>query len=270
MRLSPDGSRLAVSVLGTNWDIWIYDLDRPGSSRRLTFDGNNYGPVWSPDGNRVYFRSDRTGIPRVYSTSAVSSGEPELVTESSQLLRPSAVSADGKWLLLDRLESDSTGWDIIALSLAGDQTVQKIAGSKYVEWGGTFSPDGRSIAYVSDEAGRYNVYVKSFDTSAEHTRISSEGGMDPIWSSDGRTVFYNFVRDAYSVAIDPGENFEPDAPTFLFHGNYNDLGGKNWDYNAPRKQFILVEGVLTDDTTRQLEVITNWLPELLKEVPPGR
>ncbi len=266
MRLSPDGSHLAICVLGAKWDIWIYDIDRLDTPQRLTFEGNNYTPVWTPDGGRIYFRSDRSGSWDIYSSSASSSGDVTRLTANTIEQYPTSISHDGKRLLVWQDNPETKG-DILTLSLEGDSTIEKTSTSVYREWGGTFSPDGKSIAYMSDEAGVYNIYVKSASGTSERTRLSNGGGFDPIWSIDGRTIYYNKVREAYSVGIDPENDYSHGVPKLLFTGKFVELAGKNWAHDESGGRFIFVQTVESETVAARLNVISNWFEELNRLAP---
>jgi len=268
MRLSPDGARLAICVLGARWDIWIYDIDRLDSPQRLTFEENNFNPVWTPDGERIFFRSDRNGSWDIYSSSASSSGDVIQLTTNTIVQFPSSISNDGKRLLITQPDPD-TRMDILTLSLESDSTFEKTISSVYMEWTGTFSPDGKSIAYVSDEAGIYDIYVKAFSGGSERTRLSNGGGMDPIWSEDGKTIYYNYVRDIYSVDIDPANNYSHGVPKLLFSGDFIELAGYNWAYDESHDRFFFVQTIESETVAKELNVISNWFEELKRLAPPS-
>ncbi len=156
----------------------------------------------------------------------------------------------------------------MALSLDDDSTIEQITASVYTEWGGTFSPDGKSIAYMSDEAGTYDIYVKSSSGGSQSRRLSVGGGMDPIWSADGKTIYFNYVRNVYSVGIDPQNNYSAEVPKLLFSGNFVDLGGKGWAYDESGGRFIFVQTLESETVTARLNVISNWFEELKMLAPP--
>lgn len=229
---------------------------------------NNNRPVWSPTGERIIFNSDRNGDRGIYSTAVSSTGDVEQLRSSAVIESPSPVSNDGKWLLFTQ---NNPGFrdDMMALSLDGDSTPTTIAATEYMDAGGTFSPDGEMIAYVNDEAGVYDVYVKSFTGGSERVRVSIGGGMDPIWSADGRTIYFNYVRDIYRVDIDRENGLLPGVPELLLPGDYVDLRGKGWAYDEARDRFILVKSVEAETVTTKLNVITNWFDELKRIAPPS-
>ncbi len=268
MRISPDGSKLAICVLGARWDIWIYDLKALGDPRRLTVEGNNYNPVWTPDGREIIFSSERGGDRNIYAMSATSSGDVTQLTSNSISQRPSSISHDGKWLLLNQTNPD-TGGDIMALSLDGDSVIATTGASVHREWGATFSPDGKSFAYMSDEPGAYEVYMKEFSDADKHIQLSTAHGLDPIWSKDGKFIYYNNVREIYRVSVDPEDNYSHEEPVLLFDGLFVDLGGKGWAFDEDGDRFILVQTIEMETIARQLNVVTNWFEELNKLAPPA-
>jgi Tol biopolymer transport system component len=266
MRLSPDGTRLAICVRKTNWDIWVYDLTNYSAPKRLTFEGQNYSPVWSPDGSKVFFSSDRSGGWATYSTSVDASGVIAPIRGSAGF-RPSSVSSDEK-LLLGLRVSTETSSDIVALPLDEDKEEMTVAATEYSEWGAVPSPDERVIAYLSDEGGAYDIFIKPFDESEGRVRVSTRGGMDPVWSSDGTRVYFNNVREVYSARVDLRNGIEVSSPELLFTGDFVDLGGKGWDYHEDKDRFTFVQSVETVHASNRLNVISGYFSELSARFDP--
>ena len=182
--LSPEGTRVVLE--DKDPALWILDLRR-GTRSRLTLDheGSNAYPLWSRDGSRVFFGSNRNGDWDIYEVSA--SGGPTrrlLARRGNQF--PASEAPDGTLLFIER--SKGTGADLFTLSLDG--TVKPFLVSPFSKVGAQFSPDGRAVAYVSDETGRDEVYVRSIARPTEVVAVSTDGGRDPRWSPDGKEVFY--------------------------------------------------------------------------------
>ena len=197
--LSPDGSRLAVGIrdpAAQGRDIWVFDLAR-GTSTKLTFDPkDDFNPVWSPDGSRIAFSSDRRGARNLYVKSASGTGEEELLLESDRNKNAEDWSRDGRWLAYNEA-APGAGNDIWTLSLDTRQP-RPFLQTRFNEDEATFSPDGKWIAYRSAESGRSEVYVQPFAESAPGAKgkwvVSNAGGLDPQWRGDGKELFYTSLQ----------------------------------------------------------------------------
>jgi eukaryotic-like serine/threonine-protein kinase len=182
--LSPDGRKLAVSIYGANNDIWIYDMIS-GQRTRLSFErGDESWPVWTADGSSVMYRASNPD--RILSRSIDGNGEPqELLRDAA---RPTSCSPDGKFLVYSR-QDPRTGDDLWLLPLRGDRTPQPLLQTAYDESEARFSPDGKWIAYASNQSGAYEVYLRS-TTAGGYRQVSTNGGGRPRWSPDGNELFY--------------------------------------------------------------------------------
>jgi Tol biopolymer transport system component len=179
--LSPDERRIAFSrVVGSNWDIWLMDMR--GAMSRLTSDpALDFNPIWSPDGRQVFFQSARGQGPDLYVRS-VADGTPEerlLKTRADQPRAPSDVSADGRVLLYTG--STGTTSEIWSLPLVGDRTPHSFVKSNFNARDGQFSPDGKWVAYQSDESGRNEIYIQPFHGPGERIQVSAAGGTQVRW-----------------------------------------------------------------------------------------
>jgi Tol biopolymer transport system component len=199
LAVSPDGRRVAVGVgLETGkLDIWIKELDR-GPFTRLTFGGRNRRPAWSPDGRTVAFIHDTgTGATARGSTSVVYQRPVDGSTPQRPLARLDrqiqevAWSPDGRWLLLRTDNGAAGAGDIVGLRTSGDTAPVPLVADQFTEVHPTVSPDGRWIAYTSDESGTQEVYVRAFPaTTAGRWQVSNGGGFQPRWSADGHELYF--------------------------------------------------------------------------------
>ncbi len=266
-RLSPDGKRLAVFKPEGGGDIWINDLER-GSSTRFTFDaGSDNVPVWSPDGSRIAFVSNRDGgVFNLYQKSSSGTGDDELLlkTPNNKLLND--WSADGRYLLYQELDP-KTKDDLWVLPLFGDRKPARVLGTPFNEQSASFSPDGRWIAYESDESGTRQVYVQGFPASGGKWQISTStsDGLYPRWRSDGKELFYD--RAGQLMAVDltgtvPGGPFKAGTPQELFPGLSN-LPPHNYDVTPGGQRFLVV--VVTNHAAgpAPIVVVLNWKTGLL-------
>ncbi len=250
-RISPDDRQVAVSVRG---DIWLYDFSA-GTLMHLTHLGNkdeSNRPVWTPDGKRIAFCSDQNGPPNIYWQLADGSGGPERLTTSESSNVPISISPDGQTLAFHELKlytgMDVWIYDVWMLRLS-DRKAQPFLRSKL--WAATprFSPDGRWLAYISDESGRYEVYVLPYLGPGGAVQISQGGGIEPVWNPNGRELFYRYHHhsgDCKTMAVDistePG--FTASNPRMLFEGAY--LGSTsrevpNYDFSADDQRFLMIK-----------------------------
>jgi serine/threonine-protein kinase len=259
--LSPDGRRLAVAVAGSTSDLWVYDLAR-GTFNRLTVEGSNFRPLWTPDGKRiVYYRVNGPNQFQLVSQVADGSDLAEVLITSNYLLNPSSWSPDGKLLAIQQNSAD-TGFDVLMLPLEGDRQPIPWLKTKFNEWGPVFSVDGKWVTYVSDESGTYEVYVRPYPGPGGKRQISTNGGEEVLWSRDGRTLYYRNALTWMSVAVLTEPEFRADAPKVMFEGPYLNVPGLSYDVAPDGKHFLMIEENQRQAPTTQLNVVLNWFEEL--------
>lgn len=227
-QLSPDGKRFAVArgARGTE-DIWLLEMAE-GTTSQFTFDpARDASPLWSPDGSRIVFRSDREGGRyNLYEKSSSGAGQEELLYESSgpYPINPHDWSADGRFIVYLRVE-EKANFDLWVLPLFGDRQPFPFLQEEYDENQGQLSPDGRWMAYVSNESGRDEVYVQSFPTPGGKRRVSTGGGVQPRWRADGEELFYLASdQNLMAVPVRGETTLEMGAPAALFEARI-DLSG---------------------------------------------
>jgi len=261
-RLSPDGRRLAVSIASADsGDIWIYEVER-GTRIRLTFEGNSRLQSWTPDGKRVTFGSNRAGNYDLYWKLADGSGQAEQLLSSEYLDAPLSWSPDGQTLAFSEF-NPATASDIWMLSLEGDAT--PFLTTPFNEELAMFSPDGKWLAYVSDESGRYEVYVQPYPGPGGKWPISTEGGTNPRWSPGGRELFYRNGYQMMSVSVDTEPSFTAEKPRLLFEGQYllsTRFNVPNYDISHDGQRFVMITEASTG-----IHVVLNWFEELKRLVP---
>jgi len=267
-RLSPDGQRLAV-FMTAEADIWIYDISGDALNR-LTFEGANDNPIWTPDGKRITFASNRTGSQNLFWKSADGSGAAEQLTTSEHVDIASSWSPDGNLLAFS--ESDPTsGWDIWILPIEGERKPQPFLQSPFDESAAVFSPDGRWLAYQSNESGRLEIYVQTFPDPAGKWQISTEGGREPVWARSGQQLFYrNDSNQTMAVEIVTEPTFTSRRPRLLLEEQYAPLPIPSATYDvAADGRFIVAERAgLSDGSARtQIHLVLNWFEELKRLVP---
>jgi eukaryotic-like serine/threonine-protein kinase len=266
LSLSADGRRAALGMLdadGRHSDIWLLDLSR-GSKSRLTFDPKSDGaPVWSPDGSRIVFYSNRAGDghANIFVTSASTAGDDQLLLSSDSDDIPTNWSRDGQNILFMRFGKAHAG--VWLLPLSGDHQPKPILQSAVFDQGGaSFSPDGRFIAYTSNESGRFEVYVQSFPLSGDKWTVSSGGGALPLWRGDGKELFY-ITRDGkvMSVAIKLGPKLEVGVPQQLFQTRIK--FGSDYPYGVtPDGSRFLINAPAEANESAPMIIVLNWTASL--------
>lgn len=187
-RLSPDGSSLALTLGGANDSIWIYDIARATLTRSI-YGYDNTGPAWTPEGDRLAFMSTRSGAFNLFRQHADGSGEAERLTTNEGNQTTGSWSRDGKTLVFVE-QHPETGLDVWSLSMDGGEAPKRLLYEPFDEHHPTLAPDGRWLAYVSNESGQNEVYLRSFPGMAGKRQVSIEGGRFPLWSPNGRELFY--------------------------------------------------------------------------------
>jgi serine/threonine protein kinase len=270
VRLSPDGQRVGVSIADDHTavgDLWVYDIAR-NTRTRVTFTPEDDDAfVWSPDGRRVAFFSWRAhDKPSLYLKELTDAGDGESPVDAGWQA-PSDWSADGRFIIYR--ENDPTiGGDLWAVPLFGQQKPFPFLRTRFSETMPRFSPDGRWVAFASNESSRYEIYVARFERPAEKWRVSTAGGTQPRWRRDGRELFYLAPgNQIMAVALTPGETFESGAPSPLFRidpDKFNPSGemGSDYDVTADGQRFLIVLG--SADQITPFTVITNWTADLTR------
>jgi hypothetical protein len=261
-RLSPDMSHVANGIHTVDSeDIWTYDLVRR-TPTRLTFEGKNSFPIWSPDGRWITFLKSSAGKTALYRVAADASGKPELLIETDSNPVPNSWAPDGKTLVFTQPGEDKKT-HLWSVTIPGGKPA-RLHESDAAEFNGEVSPDGHWLAYESTESGASEIYVQPFPGSGPKTRISTEGGSVPRWAHSGRELFFwNFGvdRQLLSVDVQPGAVFRAGLPQALFKAP----AGTTWDAAADGKRF-LVETPAATSGGRRMEVVVNWFDELNRRV----
>jgi serine/threonine-protein kinase len=259
--LSPDGRRLAVTIEGRTTDIWIYELARDNWTR-LTFAGNNGSPVWSADGTQIVFTSTREGPRNIYRIRADGGGDVERLTHSKNWQNILSYAPDGSTVFFTEQATDTLS-DIWSLALQGSRPLQRLLATSAAELFPALSPDGRWLAYTSDESGREEVYVRSYPGLGRKWLISTTGGSEPIWTRRGRELFYRSGNDMMSVAINTQSDFVANPPRHLFSVPFDVSGSyANYTASADGDTFVIATG--NDQTTGPppIVVVLGWFEEL--------
>jgi serine/threonine protein kinase/dipeptidyl aminopeptidase/acylaminoacyl peptidase len=263
-RLSPDGRKLAVSVveqLAVPPDVWVFDTSLGTSVRSTERSGPDLNPVFSPDGARIFFAGSQSGGTwGIFETPTSGTGESKAVLESPLSTVPTDISSDGRFLLY-REFSPATRGDLKVLPLGGERRPFTFVASPYDEEAAMISPDGRWVAYVSEETGRKEVYVATFPQPTRRHRISTEGGTQPRWSRDGRELF--FVTASRTIMATPFESRSPDLPAGPARRLFDVMMHRQFSSNVPYRYDVAPDGrflivVRFSDEPPPLILVTNW------------
>jgi eukaryotic-like serine/threonine-protein kinase len=266
-RLSPDGRRLAVTITQNSDNIWIYAIPT-GSLTQLTFEGKNAMPVWTRDGTRLAFASNKTGALNLFWKPADGSGTDERLTTSGQPQAPFSWSPGSRSIIFVE-QSPTTGRDIWMLTLDGGLKSTPILQSPSNETGPALSPDGRWLAFVSDESGHNEVYVIPLMGGQLKRQVSMDGGTEPLWSHDGGEIFYRTGNKMMVSRTRTIPDFQAGPAQLLFEGAY-DKGRESrpaYDVAADGRRFLMVRTNDGESAPTGLEIILEWFDELKRRVP---
>jgi serine/threonine protein kinase len=266
--LSPDEKRAAIvrdDPQTGNRDIWIVELARGTSLRLASDDGWDWYPVWSPDGSRIVFASNRDGVHNLYHKPASGTGSDEELCQSRDWKYPSDWSADGQSIVY-QVAATKTHSDLWVLPLSGERKPFPFLQTEFSEEHPQFSPDGRWLAYTSNESGTPEIYVQSFPASGGKWQVSTHGGSHPRWRGDGKELFYLDVHGKKLMAVTikgDAYTFEADSPVALFDvhvGRFHSgifAGMYQYDVTADGQRF-LVNTLVEDSPAPPITVVLNW------------
>lgn len=276
--LSPDGRFVAVrgwENRESNSDIWIHDIANK-VKRRLTFDAeDDTAPLWSPDGQEIAYLSRRSGNLDIMIRAADGRGQARPLVASPQNEYVDDWSADGQYLIYT-VAAEETHLDIWYLKRKGasqeyEQAV--LLQTPYRELSGKLSPDGRYLAYVSNESGRYEVYVQPFPEGSGKWQVSVNGGGQPRWSRDGKTLFYVQDTTLFSVPVErqPRLSFGSARRLFKDENLLHRFPTPIYDVSADGRRFVLIEVVGPDRNTRaSIHLVQNWFAEFAGRLARNR
>ena len=270
-RVSPDGRRVVVGITEDETQLWLYDLSREALTR-FTFEGTvNLNGVWTPDGKWIVFQSAKEGRPTIYWQKADGSGGLERLATGQNANVPMSWSPDGKLLAFIEV-NPSTQRDIWVLRM-GDRKAEPFLLTRFDESVPRFSPDGRWLVYISNESGRYEIYVQPYPGPGGKWLISTEGGTEPAWNPNGRELFYRSGDKMMAVDIATQPSFAAGKPRVLFEGRYerSPASSPNYDVSPDGQRFLMLKPSEEEAAApMQINVVLNWFEELKRRVPPGK
>ncbi len=266
-RISPDGRYASVTIRETDPDVWVIDLGRNTLTRLTTDGGEDESGVWTPDSTRVTFASTRNGKRETRWKPADGSGPEEVLFESPRHQHLAGWSPDGQTLLTE--DGMPTGWDFFTGTIAA-KAITPYLQDRFSKAGAQVSPDGRWLAYSSNESGRTEVYVRGFAGQGGRASISTVGGSEPRWARDGRTLYFRHGDQMMAVPVQGAETFTAGAPRVLFEGAFARLGWAqaNYDVAPDGRGFLMIRGSSLGLPT-SIDVAANWFEEL-RALRPSR
>jgi serine/threonine-protein kinase len=258
-RFSPDGKRVVLRIGEQADDIWIYELGQ-GTISRLTFEGDNGYPVWTPDGRSITFHSSRSeGSRDIYRRAADGSGSAEVFIERDNPVWEIAWAPDGRGGVFREISSEG-GLDIYSFTLDSPGEHQPYVVTPFNERAPVISPDGRWLAYVSNESGQDEVYVRAYPDPSGRWQVSSDGGMEPLWAPSGRELYYRTGDRLMAVDVTTRGTFSLGNRRPLFEGNYlMNQNHTNYDVHPASGEFVTIK---SQGSPTELIVVLNWFEEL--------
>jgi serine/threonine-protein kinase len=272
-RISPDGSRIAVSIRAddsASEDIWIWGITRTTLTKLTSGTGRHVFPTWSPDGHRIAFATAPGGAPSAWWQAADGSAPAEELVQGAV---PTGFTPDGAKLVVNRVNTGELG----VVTLANSKTVDSVATrTPDPSRNGEVSPDGRWLAYESDEAGAIQVFVRAFDTKQMgRSQVSTSGGRNPLWGPDGREVFYvNPMGTIMRVPVMAASEWSAGVPTTVIEGPYAasipGINGRLYDVSRDGRQFLVLKPIPDPVDQRvpdRIVIAQNWFAELKQRLP---
>jgi serine/threonine-protein kinase len=264
--ISPDGTQAIVQVQEGTVGLWLYDFGR----NTLTPIGNSafssQAPLWTPDGSRVLYRGTRQGTRSIYWRPVDGSGEEERLTTKSDVIQtPTSISSDGRWLLFNESGAHEVGgtgpW---VMQLDGDRTPRRLFAAPSGESDAQLSPDGRWVAYQASVSSRQEIYVSPFPGPGPRHQVSTGGGTEPLWSRDGRELFFQSGATLMSVTLAPGAVFAASPPRVVHEGRFAKSinGNSSWSVSPDGKRFLRIQQAEPERAITQLDLVLNWFSEL--------
>ena len=268
-RVSSDGKRIAIEVMsGHTSDVWM--ASEGGPLERLTFNRRNMlswtGVAFSPDGNRLAYAEDGERGARLMLQSIDRSSPPQELLVRSSRMSPSDWLATGETLLLSTLTTMGDG-DLMTLRLVPGAAPDTLVEQSGNQFGPTASPDGQFVAYVSDETGRFEVFVVPLRGPGRRRQVTTDGGVEPMWSRDGRELFYRVGNQMMAVPIAMGPSFSPGKSRLLFEGTFSHGSPGQPDYDVTADGRFLMLRPTGTPAPSELRIMTNWFDELRRALP---
>jgi serine/threonine protein kinase/Tol biopolymer transport system component len=260
--LSPDGRLVAMTIEdGATRNVWGGAVDG-GAPIRLTFGNNDVYSTFTHDSKEVLFTSERGGRYNIFATAANGSGTPRRVTDSPHAQRATSISPDGRVMLLNDID-EMTGVDVLQMDVGHPESIRPFVRTPFAELAAKFSPDGRWVAYASDQSGRFEVYVQAFPGPGVKRQVSIGGGQAPVWNPRGGELAYQGPTDVMAVSISNGVVVQSPVRQFA-HPPTTGLQ-RDWAFSGDGQRFLIVDDADTRSGS-QINVVLNFFEELKARV----
>jgi len=272
-RVSPEGGRIVVRSGDEEDDLWLWDLARRTLTRLTFTPGPDIYPIWTPDGRRVLFGSDREGVRNIFWQEADGTGTVQRVTRSANVQSPNAVSPDGTRLILTET-SPTTGDDIMEVALIGSQPARPLVQSPFIERNGVVSPDGRWLAYEANDSGQPEIYVRPYpEVNSGRWQVSTGGGTRPLWSRTGRELFFVSGTGAIlGVGVSARASWAATTPATIVKEGYATATpvnpGRTYDISADGQRFLLVKAETVPNVPPPQLIVVPHFDEELRRLAP--
>ena len=264
--ISPDGTRAIVQIREGTTTLWLYDFSRNALTPIGNAAGSSQAPLWTPDGARVIYRGTRQGYRNVYGRPVDGSGEEErLATKLDVSQTPTSVSSDGRWLLFNESGAQEPGGvGIWVMRLDGERTPSHLFPEPDGESDGQLSPDGKWVAYQAPVSSRREIYVAPFPGPGARRQVSTDGGTEPLWSRDGRELFFQSGAKLMGATVTTGAAFSASVPHLVHEGRFlkSINGNTSWSLSPDAKRFLRIQQVEPDRPITHIELVLNWFAEL--------
>jgi Tol biopolymer transport system component len=258
-RVSPDGRRILLRKTGTNCELWMLDVER-GSLARVVNEGDTHDAIWAPDGKRILYHDTANGT--LVAQTVGGMRKVETIAQGTEVGTPGSWTASGN-LLAYTSRGQSTRDDIWIRVMDGSTPAEPFLATEFNERRPAFSPNGKWIAYTSDETGSVEVFVRSYPDAGAVWQISTSGGREPFWSRDGRELFFASGRKLMAVRVETGAGFEAGRPEGLFEAYLGNLRVRDFDV-APDGRFVSVHRPGGEAGQQELRMLTSWQREMQK------
>jgi Tol biopolymer transport system component/tRNA A-37 threonylcarbamoyl transferase component Bud32 len=259
--ISPDRKRIAMQKYAANDDIWVYDMDRRIETRLTFAGGNNWYPLWTPDGRSVVYTAERDGGTNLFMKSADGSGTEKRLTRLPGRQIARSITADGRLVAFEQQTPQGIS-DLWILPMEGDSAPRPFLQSRFNDWACKISPDARWITYVSDESGRPEVYVRPFPAGDGKWQISTSGGNWPCWTRNGTEIIYLAAdQSVMRVPVDVSSGFHPGVGTPMFRLPKNPIEMSV----SPDGEMITTSAFGAQTDIDRFVVVTNWFEELKRD-----
>ncbi|HSE20790.1 MAG TPA: protein kinase [Pyrinomonadaceae bacterium] len=268
--ISPDGTRAIVQIRGGKTELWLYDLARGTLTPIGESAGSSQAPLWTSDGARIIYRGTRQGFRNLYWRMADGSGvEERLSTKADATQSPTSVSPDGRWLVFNENSAqEPDGVGIWLMQLDSDRTTRHFFPSPAGESDGQFSPDGKWLAYQAPVSSRQEIYVSPFPGPGPRRQVSTDGGTEPLWSRDGRELFFQSGSQLLAVTVTPGADWSASQPKVVYEGRFlrSINGNTSWSINKEATRFLRIQLVEPERAITHVDLVLNWFSELRQKV----